>query len=43
MQQKTSPAKLAAFHAVRAQAVVERYEDAGVVKFRTKYFRYIYE
>jgi hypothetical protein len=26
MQKETSPAKLAAFHAVKAQAVVERYE-----------------
>jgi hypothetical protein len=28
---------------VKVQAIVERYEDGGVVKFRTKYFRYIYE
>jgi hypothetical protein len=28
---------------VKVQAIVERYEDAGQVKFRTKYFRYIYE
>ncbi len=28
---------------VRAQAVVERYEEAGTVKFRTKYFRYVYD
>jgi hypothetical protein len=28
---------------VRAQAVVERYEQAGQVKFRTKYFRYLYD
>jgi hypothetical protein len=26
---------------VRAQAVVERYEQGGLVKFRTKYFRYL--
>ncbi|HUK84211.1 MAG TPA: hypothetical protein VLZ12_16460, partial [Verrucomicrobiae bacterium] len=28
---------------VKVQAIVERYEEGGQVKFRTKYFRYIYE
>jgi len=28
---------------VKIQAIVERYEESGQVKFRTKYFRYIYD
>jgi hypothetical protein len=28
---------------VKVQAVVERYEQAGVLRFRTKYFRYYYQ